>query len=82
MSPLLLQSKAADVRHDRWLVRPQTYRSSSREGGDVTQLNLRSPRAAVDEGGDADTNDHPGLLFKAGLLRSAPLPLIGSRELG
>jgi hypothetical protein len=60
--------------------RLQPYRSSSNEGGDVTQPNLRSPRAAADEGGDADTNVHPGLSFKAGLLRSVPLPLFGSLD--
>jgi hypothetical protein len=51
---LLVQSKAADVRHDRWLVRSLPSRSSSREGGKVVELNLRRPRAADDEGGDAD----------------------------
>jgi hypothetical protein len=72
MSPLLVRSEAASVRHDRRLVRSLPSRSSSREGGTVAELNLRRPRAADDEGGDADTDadDLSGLSFKASLLRS------------
>jgi hypothetical protein len=55
MSPLLVQSEDANVRRDRRLVR--SLPSSSREGGKVVELNLRHrPRAADDEGGDADTD--------------------------
>jgi hypothetical protein len=56
MSPLLLQSKAADVRRDRRLVRSLPSRSSSREGGKVADLNFSRPRAAADEFLDADTD--------------------------
>jgi hypothetical protein len=82
MSPLLVQSEATDVRRDRRLVRSKSSRSSSREGGKVAELNLRRPRAADDEGGDADTDadDLSGLSFKAGLLRSMPPPLFGSLD--
>jgi hypothetical protein len=80
MSPLLVQSETADVRRDRRLDRSFPSRSSSREGGKVVELNLRRPRAAADEGGDADTDadELSGLSFKASLLRSMPPPLFGS----
>jgi hypothetical protein len=67
MSPLLVQSEAADIRRDRRLVRSLHSCSSSREGGKVFELNLCHPRAADDEGGDADTDadDLSGLSFKA-----------------
>jgi hypothetical protein len=79
MSPLLVQSEAADVRRDRRLVRSLPSRSSSREGGKVVELNLRRPRAADDESGDADTDadELSGLSFKASLLWSMPPPLFG-----
>jgi hypothetical protein len=82
MSPLLVQSEAADVRRDRRLVRSLPSRSSSREGGKVAELNLRRPRTADDEGGDADTDagDFSGLSFKASLLRSMPPPLFDSLD--
>jgi hypothetical protein len=82
MSPLLVQSEAADVRRDRRLVRSLHPRSSSREGGKVIESNLRRPRAADDEGGDADTDaaNLSGLSFKASLLRSMPPPLFGSLD--
>jgi hypothetical protein len=82
MSPLLVQSEAADVRRDRRLVRLLPSRSSSREGGKVAELNLRRPRAADDEGGDADTdaNDLSGLSFKASPLRSMLPALFGSLD--
>jgi hypothetical protein len=82
MSPLLVQSEAADVRRDRRLVRSLPSRSSSREGGKVVELNLRRPRAADNEGGDADTDtdDLSGLSFNASLLRSMPPPLFGSLD--
>jgi hypothetical protein len=82
MSPLLVQSETADVRCDRRLVRSLPSRSSSREGGKLVELNLRRPRAADDEGGNADTDadDLSGLTFKASLLRSTPLPLFGSLD--
>jgi hypothetical protein len=69
-------------RRDRRLVRSLSSRSSSREGGKDVELNLRCPRAAADEGGDADTNadDLSGLSFKASLLRSMPPPLFGSLD--
>jgi hypothetical protein len=82
MSPLLVQSEAADVRRDRRLVRSLPSRSSSREGGKVAELNLRRPRAADNEGVDADTDadDLVGLSFKASLLRSMPPSLFGSLD--
>jgi hypothetical protein len=77
-----VQSEAANVRSDRRLVRSLPSRSSSREGGKVVELDLRRPRAADDEGGDADTDADNlfGLLFKASLLRSIPPPLFGSLD--
>jgi hypothetical protein len=82
MSPLLVQSEAADVRRDRRLVRSLPSRSSSREGGKVVELNLRCQRAADDEGGDDDTDadDLSSLSFNASLLRSMPPPLFGSLD--
>jgi hypothetical protein len=82
MSPLLVQSEATDIRHDRRLVRSLPSRSSSREGGKVVELNLCRPRATDDEGGDVDTDagDPFGLSFKASLLRSMPPPLFGSLD--
>jgi hypothetical protein len=69
VSPLLVQSEAVDVRRDRRLARSLPSRSSSREGGNVVELNLCRPRAADDEGGHADTDadDLSGLSFKASL---------------
>jgi hypothetical protein len=74
MSPLLVQSEAADVRRGRLLVRSLPSRSSSREGGKVVELNLRRPRAAD------DADNFSGLSFKASLLRSMPPPLFGSLD--
>jgi hypothetical protein len=44
-----------------------------------SEFSPRSPRAAVDKGGDADTDtdDLPGLSFNASPARSIPLPLCG-----
>jgi hypothetical protein len=82
MSPLLVQSEAADVRRDRRLVRSLPSRSSSREGGKVVELNLHRQRAAADEGGDANTDadNLSGLSLKASLLRSIPPALFGSLD--
>jgi hypothetical protein len=84
MSLLLVQSEAADVRRDRRLVRSLPSCSSSREGGKVVELNLRRPRAADDEGGDADTDadDLSGLSFNASLLRSMPLRSLAASTTG
>jgi hypothetical protein len=82
MSPLLVQSKAADLRRDRCLIRSLPSRSSSREGGKVVELDLRRPCAADDEGRNADTDADNlfGLSFKASLLWSMPPPIFGSLD--
>jgi hypothetical protein len=82
MSPLLVQSEAADVGRHRRLVRSLPSLSSTREGGKAVELNPRRPRAADGEGGDADTDadDLSGLSFKASLLRFMPQLLFGSLD--
>jgi hypothetical protein len=72
VSPLLMQSEAADVRRDDRLVRSLPSRSSSREGGKVVELNLRRPRT--------DAGDLYGLSYKASLLRSMTPALFGSLD--